>query len=133
MTPSARGAAGFTLVEVLIALALFTGGVGVVIAAMQLGSQTAVHASELADGERTLRAFAEHVVGEPYDAAGAYGGGFDAGDFTATVEQVACWDGSLAASPFGACGPDTGVQRILLRVDTPRTPLYVEVVKRDEP
>ncbi len=122
---------GFTLVEVLVALALLGGGMLVVMAALQLSSASAVHVRELAAAERDLRSFSEYIKDEPYRVDGNYGGGFVADEATPIVEQVACWNGTLdGGAPFGSCATDRGLQRLLLRVDTERSSLYLELVKR---
>lgn len=110
---------GFTLVELLLAVAIL--GVGVL--AIVGGMATSIKVSDLdrrqAEGQTQLRAYAEAVAGDTYAACAP---SYSASGFTATTGWTASmtvgyWNPATGA--FDAtCGTDSGLQRVSLRVVT---------------
>lgn len=110
----ATGDSGYTLVELLLAVAILgIGGVAVVGAMM-----TSITISDLglrqAEGQGEVRAYAEAVAGAAYvNCAASYSAPYSAPiGYTASM-TVAYWNGT---SFTGSCGPDRGLQRVTLSV-----------------
>lgn len=137
---SCRREAGFSLIEVVIALLLLGTGVAAIVAALQVGATSAVVQRDRADAERVLRAASEQVkAAQPFIACvtesqvhNSYLDGFDPGDVVVSAE-VAYWDGTLgSSSPFSGSCPGVGqaVQRIRLVATINDMSVGTTVVKR---
>lgn len=133
--PSGQG--GFTLVEMLLAVAIL--GVGVL--TLVGGMMTSIHVSDLerrqADGQAALRAYAEAVANDTYtDCTASYpAAGFTAPAGFTVTQTVAYWQ-PASASFSGTCpAPDAGLQRITLTVlaTDGRAVESVRIAKRQRP
>ena len=106
---------GFTLVELLLAVAIL----GISAVAVVGGMMTSIQVSDLgrrqAEGQGEVRAYAEAVAGAAYaDCASSYTTSYSPpAGYTATM-TVAYWDGTSAFT--SSCGTDTGLQRVTLTV-----------------
>ncbi len=107
--------AGFTLVEVLVAVAILGIGVVSVVGAMMTSVTVGDLSRRQADGQTAVRAWAEALAGDPYTAC--------ASSYPATGFAVPSgWTGSMTVSYWSAastsfvatCGTDSGLQRLTL-------------------
>jgi prepilin-type N-terminal cleavage/methylation domain-containing protein len=107
--------AGFTLVELLLAVSIL----GISAVAVVGGMMTSIQVSDLgrrqAEGQVQLRAYAEAVAGAPYtNCAAGYGTSFTpSAGYTATM-TVTYWNGTSAFT--STCGTDSGMQRVTLTI-----------------
>lgn len=122
--------AGFTLVELLLAVSIL--GIGVV--AVVGGMMTSIQVSDLgrrqAEGQTALRAYAESVAGATYaPCAPAYSTSYAPPAGYSAAMTVAYWDGS---SFTATCGTDKGLQRVTLRIaaDDGRASESLAIAKR---
>ena len=109
--------AGETLVELLVTvviLGIATAGLAGALLATNSASQLQ---RQQVLAQNALRSWAEQVAAGPYtDCAPVAGFAAPAalpGGLTAAVTAVRYWDGTAFVP---ACGPDTGVQRVTLRI-----------------
>jgi prepilin-type N-terminal cleavage/methylation domain-containing protein len=121
--------AGFTLIEVLIAMIVLSLGVMAVLGALRVGVDSGRVQRDLSTAELTLRSLAEHVKAEPYVdcAAGGTGGPYWpawASPATADLEVLYLSPGALGSTDdldtgdFAAtCAEDAGLQLIHLGVE----------------
>jgi type II secretory pathway pseudopilin PulG len=140
-----RGEHGETLAEVLVSTTLLgIIGIGLIgaIAAVLISTDVDRKTSQ---AETVLRSYVAAVQDASYEAGGGtYSGVFTPPEkFTATVEQVRCWDGTgptvvpaadgVTTLQFGSCADDNGLQRIDLRVasTTGRASEHVTIFKRN--
>jgi prepilin-type N-terminal cleavage/methylation domain-containing protein len=137
--PCDRGDAGFTLVEVLLAVAILGISVVTVIGGMMTLITVTHQDRGKADGQIAIRRYADFVMDQPYvacPASAAYGNGYTDNGWIPTAPDVTYWrpTGSGRTGTFGACPTtDTGIQRVTLTVasiDDPGTTLTLVVVKR---
>jgi len=107
--------AGFTLVELLLAVGIL----GISGVALIGGMMTSIQVSDLgrrqAEGQGEVRAYAEAVAGTAYaNCASSYSTSYSPPPgYTATM-AVAYWDGTSAFT--STCGTDKGLQRVTLTV-----------------
>jgi len=106
---------GFTLVELMLAVAIL----GISGVAVVGGMMTSIQVSDLgrrqAEGQGQVRAYAEAVAGATYaSCATSYATSYTPpAGYTATM-TVAYWDGTSAFT--STCGTDSGLQRVTLTV-----------------
>ena len=106
---------GFTLVELLLSVAIL----GISGVAVVGGMMTSIQVSDLgrrqAEGQGEVRAYAEAVAGAAYaNCAASYSTSYSPpSGYTATM-TVAYWDGRSAFT--STCGTDKGLQRVTLAV-----------------
>lgn len=114
-----RGAAsqaGFTLVELLLTIAILGVGVLVIVGGMMTSIQVSDLGRRQADGQTQLRAYAETVAGAAYaNCATSYAtpSYSPPAGYTAAM-AVAYWDGTSAFT--ATCGTDRGLQRVTLTI-----------------
>ena len=106
---------GFTLVELLLAIAIL-GISGVVIIG---GMMTSIQVSDLgrrqAEGQGEVRAYAEAVAGAAYaNCAASYATSYSPPTGYTAAMTVAYWDGT--SSFTSTCATDQGLQRVTLTV-----------------
>lgn len=130
---SGRVDGGFTLVEMLAAVAIL--GIGVL--SVVSGMATSIKVSDMgrrnAEAQGMLRAYAEAVAGDTYaDCATSYpAGGFSPPSGWSTTMTVTYW--KTSTNTFGTtCGTDSGLQRVTLTVtsDDGRAEASVRLGKR---
>ncbi len=83
MTSERTSDAGFSLVELLVAIIVLSIGVLAVLGVLRVGINSGRVQREVSTAELTLRSFAEHITAEPYAACagiGTYGAGFNRAD-----------------------------------------------------
>jgi prepilin-type N-terminal cleavage/methylation domain-containing protein len=111
-----RDDAGFTLVEVLLAVSILGLGVLVVVGGMMTSIMVSAQGRRSAEGQTAIRAYAEAVSGTAYSpCATTYaspGFAVPSGWSTAPV-SVSYWNGSGFVA---GCAPDAGLQRVTLRL-----------------
>lgn len=113
-----HGQGGFTLVEMLLAVAIL--GVGVL--TLVGGMMTSIHVSDLerrqADGQTALRAYAEAVSNDTYtDCATSYpAAGFTSPPGFTVTQTVTYWVPAGSSFSSTCPAPDAGLQRIRLTV-----------------
>jgi prepilin-type N-terminal cleavage/methylation domain-containing protein len=138
--------AGFTLVEMVLALLVLAIGVTAVLGALRLDFHSGRLQRNLATTELALVSFAEHVKAEPYvDCAEAidYVWSPAPAGVTATITEIGylttgAFDDGIVTSEGDfsvACGPgdpDLGLQSIRLRVESSEVTSALEttVIKR---
>jgi prepilin-type N-terminal cleavage/methylation domain-containing protein len=106
---------GFTLVELLLAVAILGIGVTTIVG----GMMTSIAVSDLgrrqAEGQAQLRAYAEAVAGATYTACTpSYTTSFGPLPGYTAAMTVAYWDGTSAFT--AGCGTDNGLQRVTLTI-----------------
>jgi prepilin-type N-terminal cleavage/methylation domain-containing protein len=125
------GEAGFTLVEVLLTVAILGVGVVVVVGGLMTSIKVSAQGSRSAEGQVAIRAYAESVAGVAYSpCATTYPApGFAApAGWTAAPPAVSYWTGSAFSA---TCGTDSGLQRVRLRLTaTDGTTESVSIAKR---
>jgi prepilin-type N-terminal cleavage/methylation domain-containing protein len=131
---SARGTgeAGFTLIEVLVALSIFTAAVGTLVAALGTSAQASDRHRKEATAETIVRAYAEAVEGATYKSVCATAVSSYGAAFTAPVPT-----GYAVAPPVvrdlsgGVCTAGMSLQRVTLTVSTAdgRASAAIDVVK----
>ena len=135
MSRAPRGDEGFTLVEMLVAIALM--GIGV--AAVLSGIMTSIVTSDVhrkqATGETVMRGYAEEAKQVTYSScATTYTIPYSAPNgYTVVLEGVDYWNGTAwAAQPAPTCASTPTVQRLRLATatDDGRGAESVEVVVR---
>ena len=110
-----RSEAGFTLVELLLTIAIL--GIAVVagVGAMMTSIQVSDLGRRQADGQTQLRAYAEAVAGAGYTTcATSYPTSYSPPAGYTVAMTVAYWDGSSAFT--ASCGTDKGLQRVTLTI-----------------
>src|SRR4051794_31523275 len=124
---------GFTLIEVLVALAIFTAAVGTLVAALGTSAQASDRHRKEATAEAIVRAYAEAVEGATYTpvcatAVGSYRAAFPSASvppgYTVALPIVKAFGG-------GACTAGMSLQRITLAVTATdgRASAAIDVVK----
>lgn len=107
--------AGYSLVELLIAIAILGVGVTTVLG----GMMTSITVSDLgrrqAEGQGAVRTMAEAIVGDTYaDCATSYPAtGFSSPAGYTVTQTVSYWDGTAFVP---TCGTDSGLQRVEITV-----------------
>lgn len=131
MRGAPRPDAGFSLVELMLAVAIL----GISALAIVGGMMTSIQVSDLgrrqAEGQTQVRAFAEAVAGAPYSTcATSYATSYAPPAGYGTSMTVAYWDGT--SSFTSTCPTDTGLQRVTLTVtaDDGRGSESVAIAKR---
>ncbi len=109
------GDRGFTLVELLLAVAIL----GISGVAVVGGMMTSIQVSDLgrrqAEGQGEVRAYAEAVAGAAYaNCAASYASSYTPPTGYSAAMTVAYWDGTSAFT--STCGTDSGLQRVTLTV-----------------
>ncbi len=114
---------GFTLVEVLLAIAILGVGVLAVTGGMMTSIKVSDRGQRSAQSQGALRGYAEALSGATYvDCATASSYSTAAIGFTAPTGYtptlaVSYWTAAGATGSFGAtCGTDSGIQRVVLMV-----------------
>jgi len=121
--------AGFTLVEVLVAVAILGVGVLAVVGGMMTSIKVSAQGQFTADTQTSLRGYAEAVTAAPYVECGALSPSpytpaatsFPVPSGQTATSTLQRWTGGTAAtgsfSATGACSsPDAGIQKITLTV-----------------
>ena len=110
-----RSEAGFTLVELLLTIAILGIAVVAVVGAMMTSIQVSDLGRRQADGQTQLRAYAEAVAGAGYTTcATSYPTSYSPPSGYTAAMTVAYWDGSSAFT--ATCGTDKGLQRVTLTI-----------------
>ncbi len=112
--PPGHTDAGFTLVEVLLAVSILGVGVVILVGGMMTSIKVSGQGRVAAEGQSALRAYAEAVSAVPYtDCAGSYASpGFTApSGWVESPQSVSYWDGSTFGS---TCSTDLGLQKVRL-------------------
>jgi prepilin-type N-terminal cleavage/methylation domain-containing protein len=107
---------GFTLVEVLLTVAILGIGLTVVVGGMMTSIKVSAEGSRSAQGQVAIRAFAEAVAGAAYASCAttyAATGFTPPPGWTASPPSVAYWTGSGFTA---SCGTDRGLQRVTVRL-----------------
>jgi prepilin-type N-terminal cleavage/methylation domain-containing protein len=112
--------AGFTLVELLLAVAILGIGVLTVVG----GMMTSIHVSDIgrrqAEGQTQLRTYAEAVAGATYaSCATSYTTSYVAPSGYTAAMAVAYWDGTSAfgtSAPACVVATDKGLQKVTLTI-----------------
>jgi prepilin-type N-terminal cleavage/methylation domain-containing protein len=123
--------AGFTLVELLLAVAILGVGVLTIVGGMMTSIQVSDLGRRQAEGQTQLRAYAEAVAGATYaNCATSYTTSYSAPSGYTAAMVVAYWDGTSAFT--ATCGTDKGLQRVTLTIatDDGRGSESVAIVKR---
>jgi prepilin-type N-terminal cleavage/methylation domain-containing protein len=109
--------AGFTLVELLLTVAILGVGMLVIVGGMMTSIQVSDLGRRQADGQTQLRAYAEAVAGATYvNCATSYTTYTPPTGYTALL-VVSYWDGTSAF--VTTCPtPDKGLQKITLTIST---------------
>lgn len=132
LRPRDRHDGGFTLVEMLLAVAIL--GIGVL--SLVAGMATSIKISDLgrrnAEAQGLIRSYAETVAGSAYVAcASTYSGWTAPSGWTAAPVTVTYWNSSTGTFD-GTCGADSGLQRLTLAVSSTdgRASATIQLAKR---
>src|SRR3954454_8010993 len=123
---------GFTLIEVLVALSIFTAAVGTLVAALGTSAQASDRHRKEATVDTLLRGYAEAVAGATYQSACATGATSYRAAFTVTIPTgYTVTNPVISAFGGGSCAAGMSLQRVSLTVSTAdlRATATVDVVK----
>lgn len=134
--PVPGGQDGFTLVEMLLAVAILGLGVTALVGGMMTSITVSDRGRSSAEASGDARRWAESVAGTTYaDCAASYATpGFAVTSGSTGNQSVSYW--SPASSSFvTTCGTDSGLQRVTLTVTSAdgRAAETVQVLKRRRP
>lgn len=128
-----RRDAGFTLVEVLLAVAILGIGVLVIVGGMMTSIKVSDQGRRSAEALNYIRAYAESVAGETYKTCAT---STDYASYTPPAAYsrslvVSNWDAATKTFP-GSCPafPDSGLQRITLTITAPDSTTEVLTVAK---
>jgi type II secretory pathway pseudopilin PulG len=130
--PRAGGAAGETLIELLLAIAILSIAVVVIVGAMATAISSSNQHRRQATAATYLTTAAENVKSADYSPCpgASYSSGMSVSGWTITADDVMAINSD---GTFGACASsDTGLQRVTITVHAPGGfSASTQIVKRD--